>query len=363
MIIALTSTTYASAVPVVFEGAMSYQGIKLSQSSFDEWQSDVIFRYGWGKVILTEDITFDHTIILEDGSDGFYFDCDGHKITGTDATNAFETYDKTSLVNCVIEGRKNGVVLHDDSEAEHITAKDNKEYGLYLYDNSEVTDSSSNGNNRGYFLRDNAHIEGSTASGNKDDGFGFTDYSSGTDLVSTDNAINGFRLFKNSRGKLLTAERNSYNGIQLGDDAEVYYSDSNKNNFGFYAYGNSKIIQSDAYHNKRGFYLIGNAYGDHITAKYNGLGSEDYGVFMREYATAYEVQSDSNFKGIYAEGYAGLKSFSRACFNLEYDIKNSADQYLSGEFQGTKIIGRIDRSAFTQDPCMKMYETNPPYFD
>ncbi len=94
----------------------------------------------YGTIILTEDIDFPYTLVLEGTSGNLIFDCNGHEINGINFENenpVLLAQQNVIMKNCKVTNRMIGYELNTNSRIETSTF-DHVKYGAVLNDNSEA---------------------------------------------------------------------------------------------------------------------------------------------------------------------------------------------------------------------------------
>ncbi len=320
---------------VFYEGIVPKGGcIQLSQSDFDEFNSDVVFGNEGECVELIENINFDHSIIIK--GDGFYLDCNNNKVTGiysyeegyagiigTEssvirkcvvekrfynfllmdssevydskavgffvhdggwyATTGFELRDFSKAYRIIAENNGGGFALETYPEVYNGTAINNSQ-GFVAFGNSKVFDSLAKENRVGYVLRHDASINNSVAEDNVYTGFDFS--------------VLGISVVSNS-----IASGNPI-GFSVGEENRIYSSLAENNNVGFSVYGNALVFGSVAVDNSNvGFSLGENANVSNCASEGNGAGYSLMGDSFVEDSIA----SGNSFSGFSANGNSVIR--------------------------------------------------------
>jgi len=283
--------------------------VELDQNYFNRLNTDLVISRSAGCVRIMEDINFDHSIILRDGSQGFYLTCDNHTIIGSSEDVwkiAFELYDHTSVTNCNVRVARGGFLLYNSSKVLNSEADLIKD-GFQIHDNALVSSSLSK-NCRGIGLElfgGNPSVYNSISS-NCTVGVLLADYSSGYNIRTYNNTNIGFNL----RGH---------------GSCENCYSDGNRNS-GYHLTENSKISNSQA------------------------LNNGAYGILLDNNASAENILSDNNINGVFVSSGARLLTGYRVCYNERSNIYSDGG-YIEGVYRSTNIEGNGNFQNATILPC------------
>ncbi|MFH0906512.1 MAG: hypothetical protein V1824_04200 [archaeon] len=373
--------------------------VEFSQADFNYTQ-DVLIEAASGCVELIEPINFNHTIMIADGSDDFYFTCNGYTISGETETGLY-VVDQATVKNCNVAEKENGYYLQDNAKVENSNAHNNttgfyligdttgtenlateNNVGFYLWDNSEITDSNATSNEIGFssgMYSSNSKISNSY-SGNNNLGYYLMSYAEAHNSIAGYNNVDGFRLIESSKIFNCTAKNNvgigidlhdesyaenslakdNYNGIVQGYES-VTSSCTAKNNtndgflvkdytltlnpiasnneYGIYMQGDSEVSGGVATNNnKYGYYLKDTALVYDAKAKYNGIYTSSYGFYLDGNSTAQNVLSNSNKNGIYVTRFSKLLNGYEVCFNGARNIFAYFGT-ITGTYKSTAIGG------------------------
>ncbi|MFH0906513.1 MAG: hypothetical protein V1824_04205 [archaeon] len=341
--------------------------LDLNQSFFSDLSGDVTFDYNVGCIKLTQDISFNNTIILEGGlennENSFYFDCDGHKVIGqsNNRTDRFLLNDFTEVRNCTAQLSKNGFILKDNSIVRNSISEntaDNSEtnYAFVLENNSQLFDSNAictqTNRTRGVKLSGNSKAYNVYVTQTKQYGFELHDFAEVHDSIVT----NHFYMNQYNNGIQTTF----YSAYYLDGNSEVYNSISKDGtNIGFYLAGDSYAKDCLVTNNEEdGFYLKGHSRVEDSNAVYNQLVNTTYGFKLLDYSRAININSNNNRRGIYISENALLENGNRFCNNVYYilnqgygmDVNNNGT--MIGTFYADNYFGIGDISQATIYPCV-----------
>ncbi|MFH1072400.1 MAG: hypothetical protein V1743_03150 [Nanoarchaeota archaeon] len=381
----------ATAGATLTQADLPLQGcLQLSQSYFNGLTGDAVFSAPSGCIELAEDINFEYTIVVKDGSDGFYLDCKYHKVTGSNDYEGIEVEDETQVKNCAVEGKFNGFFVTDYGTVEDSTSKnnlydgfvinahgkvyrstaeDNAEgggYGQFGYGNGfrimdagSVEYSKSRGNLNGFYLSEDATVKNSQAYNNRD--YGVLTYGSTADpnprtqvddIVVTGSA-HGFDLMGYAKANRCNATGNTVTGFTLWGAAEVYDSTAYKNKNGFRLLNTAKLYSSQARNNTEyGVIIEGTGYAAYATAVGNaiaGFSIYNAGIVKNSLAEGnsigYKFYGSSRGEGLRAErnAFNGFMAFDSAKLVGGIATNNG----LSQSDYGIILDGYANASSFT----------------
>ena len=363
--------------------AMPREGcIELNQAFFNGQTGGVSFIYASGCVELTEDIYFPYSINVADGSDGFYFTCNNHKIRGNHGNFAIRLFDEATVKNCKVVNAGIGFMLYDnttvlDSIAENNSqgfytaqgpystyifgsrAQDNRYEGFNVREGSFVESSFSNNNGvsgfvvqengrvlnshsyengaNGFFMWDTSQCIECESWGNIDNGFYLEDSAKVFSSLALSNYDWGFKMFTDSKVEDSSAVRNEEDGFILYDNASVSGSTSNNNDYwGFWQQGWSSVEDSiatnnggDGNINMIGFVLQHNSRASGVTARNNGR-------------AGFHISGNSQLtNGIAINHNNGFEMYNNASVNQSIALSNHFHGYKL--FDSTQLTNSIAR--------------------
>lgn len=374
--------------------------------------SIVTMTYSGGCVKLTEDLS-SYSFVLNDGSGGFYFDCQNFMISkGTfNGNEGMVLHNNVLVKNCIVNGGPNA----DEKFAE----------GYTLDGSARVQNSVSQYNSRGFRIASTSITNPATCSGcraqnNLAEGFSLSGTAYATaqgnpydnGCYSSNNGGIGFQLSGSSKIDHCTAQNNgnpvlpTSKGFELKEYAILgQYCGSVGHYYGFYVMGDAKIKPQVPYsigasNNKVGFYITERgrieAPGYALYPDEYSIGAQDNDIYGFEFASTGPGQfptgnallrvletegthtqtgiyihgtgaaldligdgsyssggSTENLIGIKVEDGARLTGAGRACDNTQTNMIATSGGDIAGTWRTTPIVNQGGNVHATIIPCVQ----------